>query len=599
MSDNYYLMMKSLKKVIPVIFATVVCCLLCWHLQSAQRYLYFYREQQQLFIFDADYLSDMVKNVGGLSLLITQWLVQFFVCSLWGPFITALLAVGSSLFLWMVVRRIHPAAYLLPLCFVPSIFQVLSLVDPNYWYQGFVAYFLSNLFLYIYVWSDRWRWPYRLSTGCILAVLLFFVAGSVAVLFAVNIVLFDFFCRKEKAYISISSLLAVVLLASYSVVGAWVGDWRFAFGIDMYYEPMLKPAFFYTFGWLTCPLVLLCFFLMRRVGIKHLYTEVILAVAMAVAGASFYLYAASARNKADEYTLMQLHHYAAGEQWDELIDACRTAGLNNYLSLNYLNLALSHKGMLLSHLFEYPQSGPLSLCVLNNKTQDIDQLLSRIYFAMGDVAAAQYMAFEANVGVHKSYNPGMLKLLVQTNIIMGAYPVAEKYISLLEQSWYYHDWAMSQRRFLYHDKEVARDALLGVKRRDLPSKEDFVLRQGPISDLDNILQTNPWDVAAREYAIAYILLAKDVNSIKYFIEKYALTPAFKPLPAILQEAVLTVYEADPANCRKYGVDDTTLARYNDYKQKFIYCRNQGADPASALNSEYGNTYWYYLMFKQI
>lgn len=45
-------------------------------------------------------------------------------------------------------------------------------------------------------------------------------------------------------------------------------------------------------------------------------------------------------------------------------------------------------------------------------------------------------------------NPRMLKRLVQTNLIYGAYPVAEKYIRILENTFYYKDWAKSQRKFL-------------------------------------------------------------------------------------------------------------------------------------------------------
>ena len=69
-----------------------------------------------------------------------------------------------------------------------------------------------------------------------------------------------------------------------------------------------------------------------------------------------------------------------------------------------------------------------------NKSTTISALLSDVYFTMGNVAAAQEMAFESNIGALCDGNPRMTQRLVQTNLIYGAYPVAEKYIAVLENT---------------------------------------------------------------------------------------------------------------------------------------------------------------------
>ena len=111
-------------------------------------------------------------------------------------------------------------------------------------------------------------------------------------------------------------------------------------------------------------------------------------------------------------------------------------------------MALARKGILADEAFKYTQHGPRGLMVAWNKSTTISALLSDVYFTMGNVAAAQEMAFESNIGALCDGNPRMTQRLVQTNLIYGAYPVAEKYIAVLENTFYYKYWAKAQRKFL-------------------------------------------------------------------------------------------------------------------------------------------------------
>ena len=58
------------------------------------------------------------------------------------------------------------------------------------------------------------------------------------------------------------------------------------------------------------------------------------------------------------------------------------------------NMALARKGILADEAFKYTQHGPRGLMVAWNKSTTISALLSDVYFTMGNVAAAQEMAFE-------------------------------------------------------------------------------------------------------------------------------------------------------------------------------------------------------------
>ena len=100
----------------------------------------------------------------------------------------------------------------------------------------------------------------------------------------------------------------------------------------------------------------------------------------------------------------------------------------------YLNLALLKRGELADKLFNYPQHGIKSVYPEWDKTNISSTMLSEIYFTTGHIALAQRMAFETNENAEGIANPRMLKRLIQTNLIYGAWTVADKYISMLEKS---------------------------------------------------------------------------------------------------------------------------------------------------------------------
>ena len=283
-----------------------------------------------------------------------------------------------------------------------------------------------------------------------------------------------------------------------------------------------------------------------------------------------------------------------------------------------MNLALIEKGILTNSLFDYPQHGPLSIAFITNyKVPDIR--LAHVLFTMGNMAATQNLAFNA-CQIPNGYNPTMLKMILQIDLMRGAYPVALKYIELLEKSLFYSKWATEQRKFLFNDELVEQDAFLGMGRRSFPKEEAFVLYNSPMDDLYKILDTNPENTKAMDYALAYLLLAKDINHVRDFVDRYYGTSGLKILPIPVQEALIfysdyyhTLDEdyalqhgiskeqlayhlsADLEYCQLHGVTTETIERFVRFKEAYgKFRQNQ-----STVLAGYEKTFWHYLLFAQI
>ena len=189
-----------------------------YYLKETQQYALFYREQQQLFLFDWTYISDILRQPGGFSVLMAGFLVQFFY-SLWsGAIVTSFLLTLTSLLIWLVVRKIGNYWFLLPVCFVPCLFLAVSLLDNCYHYEGVTAYFLMLLFLFVYtalsLGGNKWL---RLAIGCMLIVALFYAAGAVALLFAICAFLYDCLMGREKGLLSFL-YIALALIVGFVAV---------------------------------------------------------------------------------------------------------------------------------------------------------------------------------------------------------------------------------------------------------------------------------------------------------------------------------------------------------------------------------------------
>ncbi len=552
------------------------------------RFALAYREQQQLFLFDKTYLLGTLLKVGGLSTLTGRFIVQFF----WNPTValclTVLLLLLGGWMLWESVRRSLSDWVLLPVVLIPFVLLGGSLADNAVYFDVVPAWLFAVAAFRLYNHSSR----ARVCKGIFLTVVLYLAAGPGALLFAVCAMVTDAFRRDWRGVLyPVSGLLCGWL--AYRL--AWVPTLSAAWTPALFYNIDASFPAWHWVAWISLPVCVLLCETLKRMRVKR---WVPLVAGLAVLGLSL-IPADQIRKQSDaemENLGYELEYYTCKEDWDGLIEACMHAPWLPRTA-NYLNMAFAWKGELSEKLLYFDQRGPSAL-ILSTTNRAVDIATAHMMFTMGNMAGAQDVSFNL-LNSLQGLCPAMLKMNAQIELMRGTYEVADKYLSLLEKAPHYRGWAREQRRFLYDDAAVEADPLLGNGRRNLSAKNGFSMFSDPVGELFPILDVNPGDTRAREYGLCYLLLMKDLNSVKHFIEDYYKDG--EALPRIAQEAMVFYSEysrnmegIEPFGidwCYAHGVIPETVRRFVAYQQAAVAGKNS--------LQKFRGTYWYYLIHTEI
>lgn len=515
-----YLCIKPMRRLssgfLLVLFFPAVMILLFFLLQGEFRYLFLDMGDRLLFVWDSDFWKEEIFQCGGFSLWMNSFIVQFFHLPVAGTVIASFLLALSALLSFRIYRRVCRRSgcgllLLSPLALFPTSFLCLDVLVDSCSFQAVTDYLLMTGIILISV--GRSNQTKVLWLRLSMAAVLFMAVGPIIRPSSIT----GSHRFIYAAYVS----LGVCSTAAY-VLGKIAG------GREV------------SFGW-----------------------GIFLMVASSGAVSGTFLYLLEKNRQPRQEQIYQLSYYAGNSQWSYITAVCHQMDMGNYMLLNYANLALSYEGRLLEHWTDYRQDDVQALCIKSDMTPGGMSLLSMIYYRMGNIAAAQDMAFEAN---QYQETPSLLQMLVRTNLIFGSYSVAEKYIAKLEKTLFYRDWASGMRKYL-SDEGVMTEPELASKRKGLPVTDAFMVRDRIIDDLILLLDADSSNTAARDYAIVYLHLSKDAPSLHKFVERFYGTEVLPALSPAMQMGLLAATEGDLEYCRSHGVGDDFIAVYGIHKKE--------------------------------
>jgi hypothetical protein len=578
-------------KIVNICISILFVVLLFWQVQVHLPYQLCQLEHTNLFIGDWDAFLASLQQMGGVVKWVGTWGIQFFDKPVWGVLMFLLPVWGLFAITACVLRRKGKSEGLwIPLAAWLAVAQLFSLYDFNFYWWGAMALCLALGIL--------WVWSFLKPTwvrDVLFIVVIPFIAwwlGSVVLVYVLAGI--GLFSQKKRWWQTIL-LPFMVYVGSIALIYWWSGcpSLKAAVSPSMYFEALLDLSFYHLGAWGIAILVWGGCRFLPVIEKKALVVSIgVIGWALPVYG--LLQYGAAFRNQSN-IDLWRLNHYAYTENWDGILQFLAGKPMNNYLFMNYANMALAEKGELGNLAFNYSPRGMNALMVDANSTGSIRMLASDINYMVGCVAEAQQHTFEAQVTFPTSLGIQTMKRLVKTNLIFGHYAVAEKYLNLISKTTFHKEWADRYKMFLYNDAAVETDSELGEKRKSLSKQNRFSMFYGWQMELDDILVANPKNEKAMTYLGLSFLLNKDMEGFRHFLDKYYGTESLQQLPVVFQQGVIALFQQEKDKWENYHLSPQVVNLYSQYRD--LYFKNQRQpNLKNIMARSFGYTFWYYLMF---
>ena len=440
-----------------------------------------YQEQYQLFLFDSTYVWDVMKHPGGLADLLGRFCTQFFLFAWVGAaIITLLLSAVQLLTLRLINSQLSTlnSQLFYGLSFVPSFLLWLFLLDENALLSGVWAVLLTLLVACLIV---------KLTSGWLRRILLIIAIPILYIL--VGPVCFP---------IPIDSLWLGVHYYRYPTAFPWI-LWAAAISV----------------------FVIVGLVLLIRHRLKHsshlspltsFLSFALVAVAMGV------LIWKNVNIKAEK--VMKYDFMACHQQWNRIIETVNKEKPNNQIGVTVQNLALAMRGMLLEHMFDYNQNSIHGLLPDVKEDATSPMPTAEAFYQLGMINVAQRTVFEAQEAILDFQKSGRCyKRLAQTNLINGQYEVARKYLTALQKTLFYRDWANETLPLLGNEKAVASHPEYG-RLRQCAYNEDFYFSDHVTPEmLESLYYRNTDNRLAYQYLLAYCVLTGDQERYNRIISK--------------------------------------------------------------------------------
>ena len=420
-----------------------------------------YQEQFQLFLFDSNYVWEIVKLPGGIADLLGRFCTQFFLYAWVGAFIIAVLLSAVQLLtlrMFNVQRSTFNVQWFYGLSFVPSFLLWLFLLDENALLGGVWGVLLTQIALWaILQLSDGW----------------------------------------------VRRILVIVAF----VVFYWI-----AWGGSHYYRiPNTFPALLYA-AWLLAVVPPFIRYREHRGDREHRGGNHLTAISILLCALCFLcgLCAVWKNTNFKAEKVMQYDFMARHQQWNRILATASTEKPNNQIGVTVQNLALAMQGQLVNHLFDYNQNGILGLLpdVQSDATSPLPT--AEAFYQLGMINVAQRTVFEAQEAILDFQKSARCyKRLAQTNLINGDYEVARKYLTALQKTLFYREWANETLPLLGNEEAIAQHPEYG-RLRQSAYKEDFYFSDHVTPEmLESLYDRNTDNRLAYQYLLAYYMLTGD------------------------------------------------------------------------------------------
>ncbi len=560
--------------ILNAIFAAGIIWMICNMFPATMKML----ECDSFFLTTKDYFVLKLSQGAGLNGWITDFLLQFFNSPLYASVINAILLCAVSITAAFLVRKINGNSRFVDIAIAVSCMLLLLFpFQTNLQIEGIVFYLALLIYVYLPKYWQRVIW-------CIIFVFVGYLMLSLPMqimcIFAMAV--YELWLTRNIKHILTHLCCITVSVAIVSIYSNYVE-----------FIPY-EQRYFYTKSIIGTgrEFLYLGIFLLPFVAIvinriqKQAYSF-IMSVAMLVlivfaisynAYNSRFLY----NEKIYNYILL-----ADNKEWSELLSQLQTEGHNNNddFIVKYSLLAESALGTLPEHLFQYPINNAEEFLFIHDRNP-IGYLFNAMFYENAkvyDEAFHQYFEYSTLQNNGNCFTS--LRHMIEYCIKEADFPVAEKYLAVLEKSTCHDKFVEEHRKQIQQLKEK------GIKPEVAMRSDNFVGGYPFNSEMVRQLQLYPQSKTYLDYLLCGLLLQKKLYEFSVIIAGFPLYKG-KELPRAYAEAA-AMLEANKMSIKR-------LYPYpNDFDRKFNEFYNAHIAHAPEVETTYADSYWYYYFYTEL
>jgi tetratricopeptide (TPR) repeat protein len=551
------------------------------------------------FIFDRQFLSEFLSGPGGLAVYAGRFLGQFYETSWLGPLLIAALVVGFGLLLHRVVRRFLRTGAL----FCSALACIVLATAFDYAILEIAVGLIAAVGVFL-LYLNLPRGALRQVYGLAAIPGLYLLAGGSFWLFALWVIATEGLEGRGRAKTLWPLVLAALAAATPLAAWRWffrdplMVNLRLAFlAATIFAEASPAPALAFYGCLALFPFWTKALARTQRppdAKPRRLLIAGTAALALAAVGLTYACYD-SKRNEVAAYT-----EFYRQRQWDCILRLARTAPGDELMAQFFTDRALYEKGQLLDEMFRYPQPWGTRGLILNYEMysggpeNDMVRAMYRsdLFFEMGHMNAALMSAYDNMEVSGKTY--GNVKRLAECSMVEGNYPLAMKYLTMLERTLFYRSYARKYMEILADPK--ARELYFAEQRSLMPSVEiQFDLAD--FAPLLAMVKSDPANRMAADYLAAWCLL--DVQSLPMLAENFGALKAsgHRFIAESVQEGVLMLQALSGpfASPPEFHCDRSVEARALEFLRRLKQYPSK-LDARQGL-AAFSDMFMYYAMFE--
>jgi hypothetical protein len=586
------------------ILLTAYIFLIFVYLEKVVRPELYFHLQQPAFLSNWNFFQEFYNYPGGIAQYIANFLSQLFFFGWAGSLV--IIGVGILIMVsgFYILKSFKPSISNYFWMFVPFILLIALMNDYNFPFVVVIKMTIVFLALWLFTFILKRKINPFVPFILISPVLYYFDGSGYVLIFTITAILsFPFHSDSAK-----KSIYFLIFASFYNYLIDIVA-FKYIFSIgpyDTYFSLLHDDLFVYLFyipGFLfyafcfSMPFILLLFFVKYKVldniiksnwNINNKIFTYSLLIAT-IAGLSYYIIHSSI--DIHRKNIILADYYCYNEKWADAIDVA-TSDPQYDMSINFnFNRAAANSGQLTKLFFSYPQyMGINALYPDKEHTHALSLTCSDYYFDLGYIKESEHWAAEGLI-MHP-YSLRILKRLVMTNLIMGNYNGARKYLSVLDDNLLASDFVKKYMGYVNDTALISKDTVIVEKRSYMPDSTYSIYN---IVDRFNILiKRNDKNLRAFENRQMFYLLESRLDLFMNDLKESC--KFYKNTPELYEQAnLLYIITTKGKSIDQYNIGTNSQKTFMECF-KILKEYNNNKELAKPALSNYSNSFLYYILY---